>query len=121
MPQEGNGQNRLSSKIPPSNKELENHCRDIRVNTEICDKRKGNFLSQIFALLSQQSSLAKKHRGCTFQKRFPHNGCCLRMSLQFLPVLKLNFPFSLLGKYQYSNGSLPTRSWSAPQKERVYS
>lgn len=61
MPQEGNGQNSLSSKIPPSNKELENHCRDIRMNTEICDKRKGNFLSQIFALLSQQSSIAKKH------------------------------------------------------------
>lgn len=94
---------------------------DTRMNTGTGNKWKGNFLLHIFVLLLQQFSLDKKHWGCTFQKRFPHDDCCLRMSLQFLPILKLNFPFSLLGKYQYSNGSLPTRSWSAPQKERVHS
>lgn len=32
-----------------------------------------------------------------------------------------SFLFSLLGKYQYPNGSLPARSWATSEKKRMYS
>lgn len=88
----------------------------------ICNKWKSNFPLHIFMLSLQQFSWDKKLWRCTFQMHFSSQWLLSQnvIAISYFSWAKPTL-FSLLGKYQYSNGSLSTRSRSTPQKKRMYS